>query len=52
MSDECECPCHDNPNMKHVVMCCSRCDQCKKRIKREKYEQHIQDCGTIKKGKK
>ena len=51
-SDECDCLCHSNPGMQHIVMCCSRCKSCKKRIRREQYEQHIEKCGVIKnKGK-
>jgi hypothetical protein len=43
---ECYCPCHSNPNIKHVMACCHTCPKCNKRITFE-FEEHVKECNGI-----
>lgn len=42
--EECNCDCHRNSNMRHVVACCCTCKKCDKRIQSMYYEEHIKKC--------
>lgn len=41
--DECECGCHHNDNIMHIVACCSQCSVCEKRIKYN-FDKHHTEC--------
>ena len=42
--DECRCPCHSTPGMKHVVACCVQCPKCGKNIVSLCYDSHVERC--------
>lgn len=45
--DECYCPCHSNPEIKHCRPCCSECPKCGRRF-RFGIQDHIKYCkGTL-----
>lgn len=44
MKEECNCACHESPNVVHPVPCCSTCPHCKRLISSFYYQQHIVEC--------
>jgi|GEM_PF-2998725 len=45
---KCDCPCHNNQNVKHVISCCVSCPECGQRIKRGMLDKHLEECGKNK----
>jgi hypothetical protein len=40
----CDCLCHTNETMRHVVPCCSQCKYCEKNIKIPFFAGHLAEC--------
>lgn len=40
----CDCDCHTNPNIHHMMPCCDECPWCKERIVIGWYETHKKSC--------
>ncbi|MFT3715054.1 MAG: hypothetical protein QM774_03650 [Gordonia sp. (in: high G+C Gram-positive bacteria)] len=49
--DECECLCHRNPSVQHVVACCGQCDDCRTRVRRDALETHPARCAGFRMGR-
>lgn len=32
-AERCDCPCHDNPQIRHIAACCGACPRCGLRFK-------------------
>lgn len=44
LPEECDCDCHDNPNIRHVMACCSSCQHCGRPVKSFELKGHEQKC--------
>jgi hypothetical protein len=42
--DECYCPCHTNPDIKHINACCHVCPKCGRNILTYMFEVHKNNC--------
>lgn len=45
----CHCGCHNDPNIKHCMACCHRCEYCGRNIAFF-YEQHVEKCKKLHNG--
>jgi hypothetical protein len=43
-SEICNCPCHNNNNVRHIMPCCFYCEFCSQKIKYHHYTSHIKVC--------
>jgi len=41
---ECDCACHKNEGVFHVMPCCDNCPHCDKRIRNGWMDSHLQSC--------
>lgn len=48
VSDECDCSCHTSDG-RHVIPCCGKCSFCGKRIKRDFFDNHLEQCSKVSK---
>lgn len=44
MMCECQCACHNNPDINHPIACCVICPWCGRRIRIEYQAIHNRDC--------
>ena len=42
--DECDCRCHADKNVRHIVACCAKCPWCRKRIRNSARATHVDAC--------
>lgn len=42
--EECDCSCHTDKHMMHIMACCHVCSYCKKNIRRFAIESHEKKC--------
>ncbi len=43
-TSECQCACHHNEHMNHVMACCRQCPHCHKNIVTHCFDDHVNDC--------
>jgi len=41
---ECQCDCHNDKDIRHVIVCCLKCELCGKNIIRLMVDEHLQFC--------
>ena len=44
LPEECDCHCHGNPHVRHIMACCSSCSHCGKRIEITELQAHTEKC--------
>ncbi len=44
MEEVCNCECHRNPSVRHIMACCKPCPKCQQPIVKQQYETHVQKC--------
>ena len=46
VADVCTCPCHQDPQVRHIMPCCRECSKCKKNIELVKANEHEEHCAV------
>jgi len=40
----CDCSCHYQPDVVHMISCCKECPHCKHNIETGYFDSHVKDC--------